>query len=94
MLTIVVHEMLIGSVPNLLGNRTAGIELHTHTLLLRSLSSKDISGHWLLNFSLTKQDFVFGLAVAGLYLDDLATSDHTNVLKLDLNVIIWKDHAS
>jgi len=90
---VVLHEMTIGTIPNFLGDGAAGIEFHTHTLFLRTLSSEDIGRDRLLNLSFTEEDLLFSLLVAGLELDDLATSNHTNVLKLDLNVIVGEDHT-
>ena len=48
--TIVLHEMPISTVPNLLGYGAAIVKVHPHTLLLRSLTSKDIRRDGLLNF--------------------------------------------
>ena len=73
MLTIVVKEVLVGSVPNLLCDGAACVEVHTHTLLLRTLSGEDVGGDWLLNLGLTNKNLIFGLLVASLDIDDLTT---------------------
>ena len=93
MLTIVVHEVLIGPVPDLSGDGTAGVQVHSHTLLLRSLTSEHIGRHRLINFGLAKDNLVLGLLVTGFHLNNLATADHTNMLESDLNVIIGENHA-
>lgn len=93
LLTIVVKEMLVCSVPDLLGDRAACVQLHTHTLFLRTLTSEDVGRDRLLNLCLTNKDLVLGLLVAGLNCDDLATRDHTDVLKADLDGVVGKDHT-
>ena len=93
-LTIVVHEMLVSAVPNLLGNWAAVVKIHTHALLLRTLTSEDVSGLGLLDLSLTDQDLVLRLRLDGLNLDDLATGDHADVLQLDLEHIVRQHHAN
>ncbi|KAH0356649.1 beta subunit of fatty acid synthase, partial [Aureobasidium melanogenum] len=92
--TIVVKEVLVGSVPDLLGDRAACVQLHTHTLFLRSLTSEDVGRNRLLNFCLTDENLVLGLLVAGLNGNDLATRDHTDVLQADLDSVVGKNHAN
>ncbi|ROW05694.1 hypothetical protein VMCG_05231 [Cytospora schulzeri] len=85
--------VLVCAVPDFLGNVTAVVQIHTHTLLLRALSSEDVSGHWLLHFGLTEEHLVLGILVDSLDLDDLATSNHANVLHLDVDVVVGQHHA-
>ncbi|GKT61902.1 LOW QUALITY PROTEIN: unnamed protein product [Colletotrichum tofieldiae] len=93
LLGVVLDDVLVGAVPDLLGDVAAGVQLHTHTLFLRTLAGEDVGGHGLLDLCLTKKDLLLGFLVAGLDLDDLAARDHTNVLKLDLKVVVGKNHA-
>ncbi|KAI6759681.1 hypothetical protein HG530_010361 [Fusarium avenaceum] len=91
--TVGVQEVLVSTVPNLLGNGAAGVQLHTHTLLLRALASENIRCGRLLNLGLTLENLVLSLLVADLNLDDLATRDHARVLELDLELIVGQNHA-
>ena len=93
MLTIVVQEVLVRTVPDLGGNRAALVQVHTHTLFLRTLASENVSRDGLLNLSLTKEDLLLCLGLGGLNLDDLATGDHADVLQGDLDGVIGEDHA-
>ncbi|SCB64733.1 unnamed protein product [Fusarium graminearum] len=88
-----VEKVLVGAVPDLLGNRAAGVQLHTHTLLLRTLTSEDIGCSRLLNLGLTLEDLVLSFLVADLDLDYLATRDHARVLELDLKIIVGQNHT-
>jgi len=83
--------MFISTIPDLPRNLTRVVQIHTHTLLLRTLASEHVRRHRLLDLSLTKQDLLLILTVtlASLNLDDLTTSNHTNVLKLHLQRIVW-----
>jgi hypothetical protein len=92
-LTVSIEEVLVSAVPDLLGNGAAGIQLHTHTLLLGALSSEDICSHRLFDLSLTLENLIFGLLVADLNLDDLAARNHASVLELDLELIVRQNHA-
>lgn len=94
MLTIVVKEVLVGSVPNFSGDGAACVQLHTHALFLRTLSSEDVGRDGLLDLGLTNQNLVLGLLVASLNSNDLATRHHTNVLQADLDSIVRKNHAN
>ena len=80
--------MLVRTIPHLLRHRTAVIQIHTHTLLLRTLPSEDIRRDRLLDLSLAKQHLLIAVRLASLDLDDLATSDHTDMLKLDLKRVV------
>jgi hypothetical protein len=88
MLTIVLHEVAVGTIPDFPRDRTAGVELHAHALLLGTLTGEDVCRNGLLNLSFTKQDLFFCDLVAHFDLDDLATSNHTSMLQLDLNQVI------
>ncbi len=66
-------KCLIGTIPNLLGDRAAVVQIHAHALFLRALTSEDIGRDWLLDLCLTKQDLVFGLLDCCFDLDDLAS---------------------
>ncbi|TFA99144.1 hypothetical protein CCMA1212_009009 [Trichoderma ghanense] len=83
----------VGTVPDLLGHRAAAIEIHTHALLLRTLSGKDIGRHGLLHLGLAQQNLLLRLRVDGLELDDLATRHHAHVLQLDLDGVVGENHA-
>ena len=87
-LTVVVHEVRVGSVPNLLRHRAAVVKIHTHALLLRALTGEDVCRHRLLNLRLGEKDLLFRLRLTCLDLDDLATSDHTDMLKLHLDGVV------
>lgn len=93
MLTIIVHEVLVGTIPHFLGDLAGVVQVHAHSLLLRTLASEDVGRHWLFDLSLCEQDLLLGLCLLCFDLDDLATRDHANVLQLDLNGIVRQDHA-
>ncbi|KAF3401859.1 hypothetical protein F1880_009718 [Penicillium rolfsii] len=90
---IVLQEVTISAVPDLPSNRAAGIELHTHALLLGTLTSEDIGGDGLFDLGLTDKNLLFGLLVASLNLDDLATCNHTDVLQLHSDHVVGQNHA-
>ena len=92
--TIVVKEVLVCSIPDFLGDRAACVQLHTHALFLRALTSEDVCRDRLFNFCLTNEDLVLGLLVARLNGNDLTTRDHTDVLQADLDGVVGKDHAN
>jgi hypothetical protein len=92
--TVVVHEVVVRAVPHLLGDRAAGIQIHAHALLLRALAGEDVGGDGLLDFGLAEQHLLLRLSVAGLHLDDLAASNHANVLELDVDRIVGQHHTN
>ena len=79
-LTIIVHEVLVCAIPDFFRDLAAVVQVHTHTLLLRTLTSEDIGCSRLLNFGFAKKDLVLGLLVANFDFDDLATRHHAYVL--------------
>ncbi|TKW54870.1 hypothetical protein CTA1_24 [Colletotrichum tanaceti] len=87
------RAVLVGAVPDFPSDFTAGVKLHTHALLLGALAGEDVGGHGLFDLGLAEKNLLLGLLVAGLDLDDLATRNHANVLKLDLEVVVGEDHA-
>ncbi|KAH3662368.1 hypothetical protein OGAPHI_005620 [Ogataea philodendri] len=80
--TVVVDEVLVGSVPHLLGNLRGVVQIHTHTLFLGTLTSEHKGRNWLVDLGLSSQDDFIGLNLSSLDLDDLSTVDHSNVLEL------------
>jgi hypothetical protein len=93
LLTIVVQEVLVRTVPDLGGNRAALVQVHTHTLFLRTLASEDVSRDGLLDLGLTEKDLLLSLGLGSLNLDDLTTRHHSDVLEGDLDGVIGEDHT-
>lgn len=86
--------MLVRTVPDFGGNRAALVQVHTHALFLRTLTSEDVSRDGLLNLCLTEENLLLSLGLGSLNLDDLATRHHADVLQGDLDGVIGKDHAN
>lgn len=85
--------MLVGAVPHVLGNLAAGVQVHAHALLLRALAGEHVRRARLLDLGLADEYFLFGLLVAGLDLDDLASRHHPDVGQLDVDRVVGEDHA-
>ncbi|KAH3676647.1 hypothetical protein OGATHE_001136 [Ogataea polymorpha] len=92
--SVVVNKVSVGPIPNVLGNLRRVVQIHTHTLFLRTLTGKDERGDRLVNFCLTRKHNIAGVSLLGLDLDDLSSVDHGNVLQLSCKLVVWQNHSN
>ena len=89
--TVHSEQVFIRSIPNSASSSRRVVQVHTHTELLRSLTSEDVGGGRLSDFS-GSVNYLLATPVSSLNLDDHISISHSGVRELDAQFVEGEDH--